>query len=152
MEPYRLSIHDAPRRRAIFMVEKLYDNASQRVFSQSLPKRLMTPGTRSVVGIHRGRVGMYLTNQSRRQVHYEEDSRHMKKFLSFAKKQNIQTMVHSTRGEPYHGSQEGWNLFFLNGTDWRGHVRSMHLEEIAHTILFPGGSKVPKTGKRGNRG
>jgi hypothetical protein len=152
MEPYRLSIHDAPRRRAIFLVEKLYENASSRVFSQTAPKRLMTPGTKRVVGIHRGRTGMYLTNQSRRQVHYEEDSRQMKKFVALAKKQNIQTKVHCTRGEPYHGSQEGWNLFFLNGTDWRGHIRGMHLEEIAHTILFPGGTKIPKAGKRGNRG
>jgi hypothetical protein len=28
----------------------------------------------------------------------------------------------------------------------------MHLGEVAHTILFPGGNKVPKVGKRGNRG
>jgi predicted NAD/FAD-dependent oxidoreductase len=28
----------------------------------------------------------------------------------------------------------------------------MHLSEVAATLLFPGGSKVPKVGKRGNRG
>jgi hypothetical protein len=74
MEPYLLNSGQAPQRRAVFLVEKLYENVLARVFTQSSPKRLMMPGTKSVVGLERGQMGMYLTNQPRCQVHYEEDS------------------------------------------------------------------------------
>jgi hypothetical protein len=152
MEPYRLCGRDAPHRRAVFLIEQLHENASQRVFSQSSPKRLMTPGTSRVVGLQRGRMGMYLTNQSRSHLHYEEDSRRINYFIDLAKKQNIKAHIYPTRGEPRFCSNNGWNLFFVNGADWKDRIKRMHLSEVAHAILFPGGSQVPKVGKRGNRG
>jgi hypothetical protein len=86
MEPYRLCGRDAPHRRAVFLIEQLHNNASHWVFSQSSPKRLvMTPDTSNVVGLQRGQTGMYLTNQSRSHVHYEEDSRKMRSFIGLAK-------------------------------------------------------------------
>ena len=136
MEPYRLSCREAPRRRAVFLMEHLHDTASSRVFSQTLPKRLMTPGTKSVVGLHRGRMGMYLTNQSRRHVHYEEDSRKLNSYIGLARQQNINPHIFPTRDEPYSFSNNGWNLFFVNGADWNGRVKGMHLSEVAHLILF----------------
>jgi hypothetical protein len=111
MEPYRLSAHDAPRHRAVFLVEKLHDNVSSCAFSQTTPKQLMTRGTKNVAGLHRGRMGMYLTNQSRQQVHYEEDNAHMNSFLSVAKKQKIPTKIHNTRGELSSFSKKGWDPF-----------------------------------------
>lgn len=57
MDQYLLSSKDAPRWRAVFLVGKLYANASNRVFLQVTPQRLMTMGTEKVVGIHRAQIG-----------------------------------------------------------------------------------------------
>jgi hypothetical protein len=152
MEPYLLSAKDAPRRRAVFMVEKLHRNVNNRVFSQPSYRRLMTNGTKKVVGIHRGRIGLYLTNQSRSHLHYEEDALKLNSFAGLARRQDVEFNIYPTRSVPNHFQSDGWNLFFLNGSDWNGQVKSMHLPELADSILFPNGSKVPKAGKRGNRG
>jgi hypothetical protein len=97
----------------------------------------MTPGTKSVVGHQCGQMGMYLT----RYVHYEEDSRRMNSFVGLTEQQNIKTNIYPTPGEPYYFSNEGWDIFFLkiNGADWNERIKGMHLFEVAHTILFPGG-------------
>jgi hypothetical protein len=152
MEPYRLCGRNAPHRRAVFLIEQLHDNVPPRVFSQSSPKRLMTPGTSRVVGLQCGQMGMYLTNQSRSHIHYEEDFQRINCFIDLAKKQNIKTHIYPARGEPHFCSNNGWNLFFVNGADWKEQIKGMHLSEVAHAILFPDGNKVPKVGKRGNHG
>ncbi len=152
MQPYLLSARQAPLCHAVFLVENLHQNVASRVFALPKPKQLMTPGTQDVVGFHRGQIGMYLTNQSRKHLHYEEDLNKLKSFLHLAKQQNITSKIFPTRRTPHSFSEEGWNFFLLNGVDWNDRIRDMHLKEVAETLLFPGGGKVMKVGKRGNRG
>jgi hypothetical protein len=134
------------------MIEKLYEHVSNLAYSQVSPQWLMTIETQKVVGIHHGKIGMYLMNQSRQHLHYKEEALKLNVLTHRASRLDmIHSQIFSTHGHHYHFWKDGQNCF-LNRSDWNRRVAEMHLPDLAYCILFPGGTKVPKIGKHGNCG